>query len=188
MQNMMTKVIKYIHAAIKKLFQEAAKFRIEEIDTKSRKVVISRMGMQTILKISLIDAVRDRSLISNLASDQACWLGYYCGKMCRDTILTSGGFFNLSQDEQLGLEAKKGKYKILSQDRKGLILFYNLHDKTNHTQSPLDLISDKQLINEFDPTQACYIGILAGLLTPKQVQALASKTTNVIKPFLRLVG
>lgn len=186
MLNILHYFFKKTFSTIKRVSIDSSKFRIEEIDTKSKKVVLSRRGMQTILKIPLLDAVKDKSLVARLKSDQACWLGYYCGKMCRDSELKSCAMIRPDQGAQFELEAKLGKYKIMSQDRKGKIIYFNRLDNTNHAHSPLDLISNRKLINEFDPSQACYIGMLAGLLTPKQVQALTFGN-ETIKPFLRLV-
>lgn len=161
---------------VKKL--DSAYIRIEEINISSNIVVLYSPGIRTILKLSITEAIEDPSILCRLMPIQACWLGYYSSispAQC-DKILDGG--------KGLMLRFKKGNYKILSLDRKGTLSYLDVRTKTIYSASPLMIAQDRSIINSFDSSQACYIGILAGIDKSKHKDI---STSLPQKPFLRIV-
>ncbi|OGT63238.1 MAG: hypothetical protein A3E85_05990 [Gammaproteobacteria bacterium RIFCSPHIGHO2_12_FULL_45_12] len=134
--------------------------------------------MRTILKLSIAEAIGDPNILCRLIPIQACWLGYYSSlspEECKGLFVERKGLL---------LRFKKGRYKMLSLDRKGMISFLDARTNTTHTQRPVSIAQDPALISSFDPSQACYIGMLAG------IDRLKGKPSSIIgyqAPKLRLV-
>ena len=57
----------------------------------------------------------------------------------------------------------RGRYTISSEKRTGEIKYYDKKYKREYLEHPITIASNDYIISEFDSTQACYIGILAGI-------------------------
>lgn len=154
------------------------RIRIEEINTSTGRVILYSSGIRTILKLSIAEAIEDPNILCRLMPVQACWLGYYSSltRAQSDKILDSGG--------GLLLRHKKGHFKILSLDRKGVISYLDTRDHSVKYASPLAIAQNQSIVGFFDSSQACYIGILAGIDKSKQKDCSLMLSQ---KPLLRLV-
>lgn len=130
----------------------AQKIRIEEIDVSNKLLIVRSPGVRTILKIPINKAISDPNILGNLTSLQAAWLGYYFSLA-----------YESNYDSSLMLTHRDGKYKILSLDRHGYIVYLNVHLKTSNRLTPAAILQNREILSGFDPSQACYIGVLAGL-------------------------
>jgi hypothetical protein len=76
----------------------------------------------------------------------------------------------------------RGKYRIHSMNRDGIISYLDTTKNLSHDRHPATIAKDETLISQFDPSQACYLGILAGLNADEP-----AKNVNYAKPNLRLI-
>lgn len=169
-------------------------YQIEEIDFYKRRVVIRCRGLRTIVKTSFEEAVYNADLIAGLSPIQACALGGYFGRAFRDQ---HGDDHKTSHKKASNmsflLKNNTGKYCISFQDRSGEVGYFDRHTRKEFLQQPLEIVKDSYLISQFDPSQACYLGLLAGLSIEKEIEldkklghrAESKKPTQ--KPHLRLV-
>lgn len=167
--------------AIAKTYREIKAYfesplRLEEIDTDARMVVLRSRGARAILKISIAEAVTDPLVLSNLLPMQACWLGYYAGQLYGDLGVVKKNIFSGSRAAEFKLHFKKGRYKITSQNRRGDIEYIDTHKNVIYRDLPLRIARNNAVISHFDPSQACYIGVLAGMEMHK-----AGKRENINK-------
>lgn len=134
-----------------------AYIRIEEINVATNEVILHSPGIRAILKLTIPDAISDFSILCRLMPMQACWLGYYSSltlAQCDRILEKPSGPL---------LKFKRGYLKILSLDRKGMISYLDTRSNTVHLESPMMIAQNQAIINSFDSSQACYIGILAGI-------------------------
>ena len=176
-KNKITKIFAFILRSYHEL-RATSKFRIEEIDLNTSTVIVHRIGSHTIFKLPIADVMCDAEIISNIPSEQACWLGYYCGKMCNKTLLED-------YSHTFSIRSIQGNYKISSQDRKGNIVYFNSKTQEIFTATPIEICENENVIKQFDPSQACYIGILAGKAVDKHGAQIFFPKSK--KPHLTLV-
>lgn len=152
-------LFKSVSAEIKSLKKLC--FRVEEIDLNAKVVVMRCQGTCTIIKLSLAEAISDHVVISSLSSYEACWLGYYYAKSHRVFASERNKLIEASNRKSFLLCFFRGRYKITSQDRNGNVTYIDVKTKKIFTDSPQNICKNEHIISQFDPTQACYIGILA---------------------------
>ncbi len=152
--------------------------RIEEVNINTGRVILYyKGGLSTIVHSDLKNVTQDPDIISSINSVHASWLGYYYGKF-RTTSETS---WSPNKSPGLFLKSNKGIFNILSQDRAGNILYVNKLNNERYLCDPISLLQNEYEIDNFDPSQACYIGILAWY-------GLSKRQSNFpTKPELRLV-
>lgn len=171
-----TEIFRKIYISCRECLNQLNQFsdsycRLEEVNLETEEIIIYCRGTRTIVKSKISDVVMDIAIIQNLTAVQASWLGYYYG---------SKSHFVNQKRKGLSLNCFKGKYQIISQDRKGEVTYQEINSKKIYKANPIDILSDESLIGDFDPTQACYIGILSGIMRVK------SNKKKDIKPRPRL--
>jgi hypothetical protein len=89
-------------------------------------------------------------------------LGYFYGRCYRFSQANTSNTKRLSPSPLL-LKKNSGRYKILYHHRDGSISYTDCRDQREFTEYPQSILNNSHIINNFDSTQACYIGMLAGL-------------------------
>lgn len=130
-------------------------------------------GKTASIKKQVFDIIYESHIISSLSSLDACTLGVFYGF----NLKKMGAIKNVNYP--LLCINNEGKYRLHYEAQDGKICFINIKTKEETLQCPIDIAKDYRLIDEFDPTQACYIGILAGLRTRKMEKI--SKTIDYNK-------
>ncbi|PIQ42386.1 MAG: hypothetical protein COV52_05175 [Gammaproteobacteria bacterium CG11_big_fil_rev_8_21_14_0_20_46_22] len=69
------------------------------------------------------------------------------------------------------LSDKSGRYKIVFQNRNGEIGYFDQKSRQEFVEHPLTLVKNDYIISEFDSSQACFIGILAGVSIEKAISS-----------------
>jgi len=182
--------LKNIWLAVKNAYQDIktldiSAIRLEEIDISKKIVVVRSRGARAVLKLSIAEAIADPSIVANLLSAQACWLGYYAGLIYDPSEIHRQKQLLKSADSAFSLKCNKGQYKIVSQDRKGEITYINITTHVVKSNHPIDIAQDNAIISNFDTSQACYIGILAGIYAEKYGANISVRGNK--RPLLRLV-
>ena len=173
-------------------FSLAKKFpyKIEEINLQKNLVILTCAGTRTVIKLTLEDVIADSVIINGLCPYQACLLGGCYGRLMRASP-DRGHKLKKVKDMNFLLSNKQGRYVIRYQHRNGEIGYFNKKTRQELTEHPLTMANNRYIISEFDPTEACYIGILAGssleraVLSGKEIE----KTEKLISkhPKLRIV-
>ncbi len=154
------------------------KYEIVEYNMPTQIVTIKLRGKLAIIKIRFAEAINDISILRNLSAIDACWIGACYGRLLRREQL-SGGSLKVARKNCFMLTKCRGIYQIVSQDRDGKIGFVNKKNNRYFSQPALDIAQDKALITRFDPTQACYLGILAGIALETQKQRTHTSVNTV---------
>jgi len=164
--------------------------RLLEVNVSKQEVKFQIKMKLPILTCSIGEAINELNLVSHISTIEACYLGGHYGR-----IINAGWY-----DDTIAKKANKamsflmknnaGRYQILYKDRSGDICFYDRKLQKEFTKSPLSIANNENLISLFNSSQACYIGILAGLQFRKtalrhDVDELNYRTEK--KPQLRLV-
>ncbi len=136
-------------------------YKIEEINIQKDLVILRCVGTRTIIKLALEDIIADSGIINGLCPGQACILGGCYGRMMRSSPDRNKKLKKVKEMTFL-LSNKSGRYIIRCQYRNGDIGYINKKTRQEFTEHPLTLVNNYYIISEFDSTEACYIGILAG--------------------------
>jgi hypothetical protein len=149
---------------------DQASCRIVEINTSSQEVVFHFKYKAVFLRCKLTEAIADLSVIDNLIPWEACWLGGYYGRALRASI---EGREALKKAKRMSflLKNNRGRYRIVFQNRTGEIGYFDQKTKQEFIEHPLTVANNEHIISEFDPSQACYIGILAGISMEKTLSS-----------------
>lgn len=140
--------------------------RLEKIDLAKKIIIIHCRGLISPIKLSLDEAIYDSMILSNLTSKQASWIGYYYGKYYKNSINDKKNYNNFSA---FSIDEGSNIFKIKMINRQGNII-YSYGDKL-YTIQPIRALNDESTIKNFNPIQACYIGILAGTSTKKAIDS-----------------
>lgn len=181
----MNKLIK----AVKKLLScyQVAPYHLEEIDINAAAVVIRCRGTRSIIRMSLAEAVFDPHITSGLSPQQACYLGGYYGRLLRQSLV-KGKALRKAKSMSFLLNDQQGQYRIAFQNRNGDLGYIDQKTGKEFIEAPLTIVSNEHIIKQFDPSQACYIGMLAGLSLERDIQHdNITDTLNIDKPTLRIV-
>lgn len=156
------------------------KYRIVELDIKKQRVIFNVKRRSLILKYNFSEVINEMWIIEALAIEEAALLGYFYGRCYR---LSQANKQSISKPNTSSLLLKNntGIYKILYHQRDGNIAYTDCHTQESFLANPYSIIRNPHVLNKFDPTQAFYIGILAGFNLER------TKMHN-IKPCLKIVS
>lgn len=140
--------------------------RLVDIDAETQEVVFQIKMKSPIFRCSLAEAIFNSSLISTLTPQEACWLGGHYGRYLKssDESQKMRGQIN---DPRILLKNSKGNYRVVYLDRSGKISYSDKKSGKTYNEHPLAIATNEHIISMFDPSQACYIGILAGISIEK---------------------
>lgn len=156
--------------------------RLEVVHLDQKYVVICcRFFLKTYVRLKLRDIILDSALLSQLPPAQAAWIGYYYGVFCSGRTHSS----EESGLEFSGFQDEKFPFQLYGLDRKGYLVYFNKNSTETVLESPFKILKDLRLIEKFHPSQACYIGLLAGRVVLKNNMRKAPLNKN--KPALQSV-
>lgn len=166
-------IFEKIKNPLKSLRELAAHYRrslyqIEEIDIQTRRVIIHCRGTRTVIKTTIEAVVSDYRLIAGLSPVQACLIGGYVGRAIQAKH-HDGNAIKETRKMSFLLENHDGQYRIVFQDRSGQVGYVDKKSKQEFVELPLTIVKNEYAISRFDPSQACYIGILAGISLEKAI-------------------
>lgn len=163
-------------------FEKNHRYKIEEINECSNRVVISCRGKGVTLISTIEEIGFDEYIINFLPPHQACWIGYYFGKQWS---INKEDKKNTKKCDSQYPKHHDSDYKIICQNRLGEIIYQNSHSGLVYKTEPIELAKSKT-ITKFNPSQAFYIGFLAAL---KNVKDSKKKplNPNINKSHLKLV-
>jgi hypothetical protein len=99
---------------------------------------------------------------------EASLIGGYYGRVLHASSKEKN-IMQHSKNPNFVLKKKTGIYQITMRNRQGEIGYFNRLSRKEFIEHPLAIINHKHIISNFDPSQACYIGMLAALSLTKQI-------------------
>ncbi len=180
MKTLIKKTLNYLAETYRQLSTELRiKYRVIEFNLKTQEVVLNVKRRSIILKFDFAEAIKEISIIDALSAVDAALLGYFYGR-CYRLSQASNEVNKKIKPSPLLLKKERGCFKIVSHNRDGNIGYVDSRTRQVSLENPVAIMRNFHVITNFDPTQACYIGILAGLSFEK-VQAIK------LKPSLRII-
>lgn len=160
---------KYFFKEIIKLLKNFSKpaFRVDKFDHENNMVSLYCRGARVVIKKRIHEVICNANLIHNMNPKQSSFLGYHYGLLIENVKNEVSYMLDKKNKTTFFLGLKKGSNKIISITRDGRINYKSKHSDEICTKHPLDLYRDDSTISYFEPSQACYIGILAGLSQKK---------------------
>jgi len=150
------------------LFFTEETYFIEEINVQTNKVIIRYRGTRTIIKADLGSIISDAKIIDGLSPEQACLIGGYFGRVLRKSLESNKALKKAKRLSFL-LKNNRGQYRIVFENRSGEVGYLDQKTKKEFIEHPLTMAKNSYIISKFDPSQACYIGILAGISMEKAI-------------------
>jgi len=160
--SMLQKLVNIFQRSIREYRRsQRLRYKIVDANHKQGRVKFICRYLRSNFSLPIGEAAHDVKIVSGLAAPQACWLGIQYGQLLRQNN-QSNATQKLSR-YTFQLKRNIGRYRINHVDRGGDICFIDRISKLKHTKDPRAIAQSPQFIREFDPVQACYIGILAGM-------------------------
>ena len=128
-------------------------------------------------------AIKNAKLISEITPEDACYIGGYYGKTIKKNI-NRRTFAPRPSKNNLLISQRSARYKIISLCRNGDLKFIDRKSKKEYIMSPLFIVNEKSILNNFSSTNSCYIGILAGMSIENKRKP---SSANIKTPILKLV-
>ncbi len=154
-------------------------YKIVDSDHSGR-FILQCINTKATILTNLSDLAHDHTLISALHPIQACFVGIEYTSALSKSLLSSSIKTSPQSVEQIH---RYGKYCLCYQDRQGDITFVDHQSKKEYRMDPRDIALDQELIEEFDASQAFYIGMCAGTKLKKRIKSVDTQK----HPYLRLV-
>ena len=106
-----------------------------------------------------MSVVMDDEIINNLHPEQACYVGLKVGALLRKKDRVKA---KLKRNFAIDFSEKKKQVGMLIIDRYSNLIFTHPKTKKRCSIKIEYIIADKELINLFSPSAACYLGIYMG--------------------------
>ncbi|MDP3560057.1 MAG: hypothetical protein Q8R79_06910 [Legionellaceae bacterium] len=133
--------------------------RIEHIDMERKTIVVHTRGVNAPLHLKFDAIIKEEALLNSFSSIHASYIGYCYGVhsrvLAKDT--DAKGYFYCFTDNP------SNKYTIRGLDRHRNVMYIDQTNKNQIIRSPVQIMALTDIIINFPPLQACYIGILAGI-------------------------
>jgi hypothetical protein len=149
-------------------------YSLIDVCEEKQHVVLHVNGKSANITRSFSEVIGDSSIIENLRPLEACWIGAHYGRALRSSV-ESGEVLKKIKKMPFLLKNKPCKYKIIFLNRDWSVGYLERKTLLTYTEHPLTIARNEHIICGFDSIQACYIGILAGILMEKTIN-LEQKT------------
>ena len=161
-------------------------YRLSSISIEEQTAILHVVNKSIFIKQTFSEIISNSDVIEGLSCEHACWIGVYYGKALRNALDRKTNLKNIKKPSYL-LQHKYGHYKIICENRDGTIGCIHTKTRNELNAHPLSIAQDKIFINYFDVSQACYIGILAGISIEKKQYTSLTGIKKQIAPYLRIV-
>ena len=176
------------------LRQRNITYRIAEIDTQNHVFSLQVKGRNLLITKDFFETISTENLIQNMSSLDASSIGFYCARLFYSSKSSSKTSEKNSFNFPFALTHQYGRYELIGQDlRTQEITYVDKVHRTQFKELPTAVIQSDYIINKFDPTQACYIGVLAGRLVEKTAAKDKTQSVEAVeqllqkKPHLRVI-
>jgi hypothetical protein len=139
-----------------------------ELHLARQEAVLQIKGKGITITLPFSQLASDVEILSSLSPLHASCFGVYYGRALRASI---EGREHLKKSKHISylLRNAKGDYKVLYQNKDGTVGYIDEKTKKIYINTPTAIVKNNHLICQFDPSQACYLGILAGMSLEKMM-------------------
>jgi len=181
---------RFLYGAKHLFVERTYSYVLEEVNMARQEAVVRCSGTRTIMKFTLEALVGDMIIIQGMSPAHACLLGGCYGRILRAAMEGREVIKRVKKLDFL-LSNRTGRYRIVFQNRRGEVGYIDKKSRQEFVEHPLTIVNNKHIISEFDSSEACYIGILAGSTVEKAIGS--EKDANIVEnliqkpPRLRIV-
>lgn len=160
-------------------------YKVVDFAETTKEYVLRCINSSATFRSKITDIVFDSDILYGLHPIQACYIGIEYAKHIKSTKSSPTVHKNPKQYPA----SRYGAYELCYQNRKGNLCFTKVTTKETFLMDPRDIALSESLINEFDASQAFYIGLLAGLKLDNPAATIVDdhNTTFINKPQLKLI-
>lgn len=163
-------------------------YQIQDIDSDTGVVHLYYRGGHTIVKSSLKEIIHDPAILDGLSSSEACYIGYYHGKLRKEERYQQNLKHLKEKEDGFWLKESSHRFKVVSFDPPDSRLTYLDHISGEiKKENVIVVMRNWFVINNLPPSQACYVGVLAGDIFSKRIEEQVPFEKLKNKPFLRVV-
>ncbi|TLY46797.1 MAG: hypothetical protein E6K54_08060 [Gammaproteobacteria bacterium] len=147
--------------------------------------ILQCINTKAIFHLPLSNIVSDGDILYSLHPIQACYVGIEYAK----SIKTASFISNKVAKKKINNQSvcRYGKYTLLFQNREKQICFLDKLTDKEFLMDPADIAISQELIQEFDASQAFYIGFLAGVKINRTNRKIKSFEKVYMPPKLKLI-
>ena len=159
-------------------------YKIEDVNSTLDEYTLRCANTNTVFNVSITEIVYDASILFGLHPAQACYIGLEFSKIAKSKSTHSS-----TQNKTIDIrytECRYGKFSIHHIDRQGNVCFSNKTTSEKFCMDPRDIILSKDILNEFDASQAFHLGIFAGFKIKNPIKEKETPVKNNIH-YMRLV-
>jgi len=140
--------------------------RIVALDVVAQTVSFHVKNKAVVIRCKFSEAINNLEIIDQLSPHEACWLGGHFGRALRASL---DGRAPLKKAKQMSflLRKQEGRNRIVFENRTGEIGYIDTKTHQEYVEHPVAIATNDYVIALFNPNQACYIGILAGIRMEK---------------------
>ncbi|MFN7096936.1 MAG: queuosine precursor transporter [Gammaproteobacteria bacterium] len=161
----------YLNKMISSLTQfSKLAFRLDKINVDNNTINIYCRGTRVTITQKISEIIFNLNIIYNMPSQQTSYIGYYYGYLGYTSNVAHELLLAPKKKKSFILRFNKAKYMILSTFRNGNIEYKNIYTDEIHIKHPSEIYRNESVIANFESSQACYIGILAGIYQRKSEQ------------------
>jgi len=154
-------------------------------NTQDNQLILHCINTDATFSISVQDIVFDTTILFSLHPIQACYVGIEYAEQEKTNTQLNDTSTSLKSTLRRSLKHRYGRYVFQYKTRSRQVGFIDIITKKEFLMDPRDIALSRELIREFDASQAFYIGVLAGLTIANPVTQQTAPVNK--KPFLRLV-
>jgi hypothetical protein len=146
---------------------------------------IQCINKKAIFHAKISDIISDRDILHGLHHVQACYVGM---EYARELKAANKNTASTHPHQAFSDEFfhRYGCYSLRLQDRKGNISFIHKKSGKHFLMDPREIALSKEIIEEFDASQAFYIGLLSGIKL-NNTAPVFDNTASKAPPFLYIV-
>lgn len=135
-------------------------YDIVAYDHKEKRCTLKCINTVNQFVLTIQQIVFDEDILYFLHPVHACFIGIEFARFAKSGYLNAQNH-DMSQYRKDPIN-RYGLYEVLYKDRKGNICFSRLNHDKQFVMDPRDIVLSNDLIQEFDASQAFYIGLEAG--------------------------
>jgi|GEM_PF-709883 len=154
-------------------------FRLDKINYQTSTASLYCRGARVVINQKISELICNANIIHNMSAIQSSYLGYHYGLMMDNEKSDISFLLNKTRKSKFFLNFNKSENIILSITRDGRINYKNKNLDEINTKYPLDIYNNESILTRFEPSQACYIGILAGISQKKLPRPNITKLTLI---------
>jgi len=149
-------------------------YKVQDVDTCTDRILLTHGNTGANLTVKLSGIYSDKQIIRNLAQHHCCWLGYYFGRLWRESRTN----YECVEPDIRPIEPHR--YMIISINRNSEVVYSDSKDGS-YQKEDIYFLADSRKITGFSQDDAFYIGFLCGSRAERPIQNIGNKKRPKLK-------